>query len=119
MITLVFITDCHANHNVAIQVRPEEKPMYERFATRHGYQVAVRKPKNPTCDNCGNMTIRQTGSGNHRHCDLMGLYIPDEEMFPSCSMHTAVSKFERMMTERGRRNRHAAENTLRTKGGAA
>ena len=42
----------------------------------------------PTCDNCGLMTILKTGSGNHRHCDLMGLYIPDWEMFPTCSLHT-------------------------------
>ncbi len=42
----------------------------------------------PTCDNCGLMTIIKTGSGNHRHCDLMGLYIPDWEQFPTCSLHT-------------------------------
>ena len=42
----------------------------------------------PTCDNCGHMTIRQSGSGNHRHCDLIGLYIPDWEQFPTCSLHT-------------------------------
>ena len=42
----------------------------------------------PTCDNCGLMTIITSGSGIHRHCDLMGLYIPDWEMFPTCSLHT-------------------------------
>lgn len=42
----------------------------------------------PTCDNCGLMTIITSGSGTHRHCDLMGLYIPDWEMFPTCSLHT-------------------------------
>lgn len=41
----------------------------------------------PTCDNCLWMTIIKSGSGNHRHCDQMGLYIPDWEMYPSCSLH--------------------------------
>ena len=59
----------------------------------------------PTCDNCDMMTIRQSGSGNHRHCDLMGLYIPDNEQSPSCDLHSAISKFERMMTEAARRNK--------------
>ena len=49
----------------------------------------------PTCDNCGLMTILKTGSGNHRHCDLMGLYIPDWEQFPSCSLHTWTNKTSR------------------------
>lgn len=113
MITLVFIRSCHVKDNVAIAIRPEEKPMYERFAARHGYKVAVRKPKEPTCDNCDNMTILQTGSGNHRHCDFLNLYIPDNEQSPSCSFHSAVSKFERLLSSRGK----AKENTLR-KGGA-
>ena len=112
MITLVFIRSCHVKDNVAIAIRPEEKPMYERFAARHGYKVAVRKPKEPTCDNCDNMTILQTGSGNHRHCDLMGLYIPDNEQSPTCDLHMAISKFERLMSAKGK----VKENTFR-KGG--
>lgn len=105
MITLVFIHDCHASHNLAINIEPGERKMYERFATKHGYQVAVRKPKNPTCDNCAYMTIRKTGGGNHRHCDLIGFCIPDNEQSPSCDLHSAISKFERMMTEAARRNK--------------
>lgn len=47
-----------------------------------------KKPmREPVCDNCAHMTIMSTGSGNHRHCDLMWLYIPDCEMFPSCDRH--------------------------------
>lgn len=115
MITLVFIRSCHVKDNVAIAIRPEEKPMYERFAARHGYKVAVRKPKEPTCDNGDNMTILQTGSGNHRHCDLLNLYIPDNEMFPSCSYHSALMKFERMFSN----SKPRKANTLRTEGGAA
>ena len=114
MITLVFIRSCHASQNVVIEnVREAERPMYERFAKKHGYKMAVRKPKEPTCDNCDHMTIRRTGSGNHRHCDLMGLCIPDNEQSPSCSFHSAVSKFERMMSAKGK----VKENKMR-KGGA-
>ena len=49
-------------------------------------QVRVTQGKHqgePTCDNCLWMTIIKTGSGNHRHCDLMGLYIPDDGGFPA------------------------------------
>ena len=43
----------------------------------------------PTCDNCGLMSMRNFANGTtHRHCDIMGLFIPDEEMFPTCSLHT-------------------------------
>jgi len=43
----------------------------------------------PICDNCGLMSFRNFANGTvHRHCDIMGLFIPDEEMFPSCSLHT-------------------------------
>ena len=46
-------------------------------AMRKKVRVAEGKHQGePTCDNCGLMTILKTGSGNHRHCDLMGLYIP-------------------------------------------
>ncbi len=112
-VTLVMVRSCHVRENVAIEnVRPGERPMYERFATRHGFLVAVRKPKEPTCDNCANMTVRHTGSGNHRHCDLMGLYIPDNEQSPTCDLHMAISKFERLMSAKGK----VKENRLR-KGG--
>lgn len=113
MITLVLIRNGHTRDNVAIEnVREAERPMYERFATKHGYQVAVRRPKEPTCDNCDHMTIRRTVSGNHRHCDLMGLYIPDNEQSPTCDFHSAISKFERLLSSKGR----TKENTFK-KGG--
>lgn len=58
-------------------------------AMRKKVRVAEgRHQGEPTCDNCGLMTIIKSGSGNHRHCDLMGLYIPDWEQFPTCSLHT-------------------------------
>ena len=112
-ITLVAIIDCHASHNVRMNVKPEEKGYIKRFLKAHGYQVVERKPKpqEPTCDNCGNMAVRHTGSGNHRHCDLMNLYIPDNEMFPRCDYHTAVMKFQNRFSGKGR-----YENTMR-KGG--
>lgn len=96
MITLVLISDCHANNNVVFENLTEQESRGIRIlAKKEGYLVAERKPKEPTCDNCDNMTIRQTGSGNHRHCDLLNLYIPDNEVFPSCSYHKAIMKFER------------------------
>ena len=49
----------------------------------------------PTCDNCGLMTIITSGSGTHRHCDATGPYIPDWEMYPSCSLHTWQNKTSR------------------------
>jgi hypothetical protein len=58
------------------------------------------------------MTIRQTKDGNHRHCDLMGINIPDNEMFPSCSYHSALMKFQNKFNGKAR-----YQNTLR-KGGA-
>ena len=101
-VTLVAIIDCHASHNVRLEnVNPEEKGYIKRFLKAHGYQVVERKakPQEPTCDNCGHMTVRQTGSGNHRHCDL----------------HTALQRFNDIVT--GRRKGQRKENTLR-KGGA-
>ena len=39
----------------------------------------------PTYDNCGLMSLRTFRDGTiHRHCDILNLYIPDHEMFPSC-----------------------------------
>lgn len=94
-ITLVIMRDCHVGHNQEVTVKPEDAGIYRRLAAKRGWLVGERKPKEPTYDNCDNMTIRQTGSGNHRHCDLLNLYIPDNEMFPSCSYHKAIMKFER------------------------
>lgn len=112
MITLVFIRDCHSKNNVKIDVREEEKAMFEKLGEKTGYKVAVSKPKQPTCDNCDNMTIRKTGSGNHRHCDLLGLYIPDHDMFPSCDLHSAIAKFTKKFEGKKR-----LENTIK-EGGA-
>ena len=98
-IILVIFRDCHARHNLVVTANNErEERTYRRMATKQGYLVAVRKPKNPTCDNCDHMTIRNFKDGTaHRHCDLMGLYVPDNEQSPTCDLHTAISKFERMM----------------------
>lgn len=54
-----------------------------------------------TCDNCAWMTIISTGSGNHRRCEQMGIYIPDEEQFPTCAMHTKTNSKCRHMAETG------------------
>lgn len=112
-ITLVIIHDCHAKHNTVIEnVSPAERASIEQLARKNGCHVAERKPKEPTCDNCGNMTIRQTRDGNHRYCDLLNQYIPDNEMFPSCSYHTAVAKFQNKFSGKAR-----YANTMK-KGGA-
>lgn len=55
----------------------------------------------PVCDNCAWMTIVRTGSGNHRHCDLMGLYIPDREQSPSCTLHTWTNSTSRTLVRKG------------------
>ena len=111
-ITLVAIIDCHARNNVVLENLTEsESRGIRRMAAKKGFLVAERKPKEPTCDNCDHMTIRQTGSGNHRHCDLMGLYIPDNEQSPSCSFHSSVNKFLDRFSGKG-----TVQNTLR-KGG--
>ena len=109
MITLVAIIDCHASHNVRLEnVKPEEKGYIKRFLKKQGYQVVEREPKpaEPTCDNCANMAIRRNRSGeNYRRCMLFGQPIPDNEQSPTCDYHSAVSNFERMMTEAARRNK--------------
>ena len=103
MITLVIIRDCHARHNLVVTANTEtEERTYRRMATKQGYLVAVRKPKNPTCDNCNHMELRQVQGENTRYCGLMGLYIPDNEQSPTCGFHEAVSKFERMMTAKAK-----------------
>ena len=105
MITLVIIRDCHASHNQVVTANnAHEERTWRRMATKHGYLVAVRKPQDPTCDNCANMTVRNFRDGTaHRHCDLMGLYVPDNEQHPTCDFHQAVSKFEAMMTAHARK----------------
>ena len=113
-ITLVAIIDCHASHNVRMNVKPEEKGYIKRFLKAHGYQVVERKPKpqEPTCDNCGNMAIRQTRDGeNYRRCLLWGQAIPDNEQSPTCDYHTAVHKFLDRFSGKSR-----YENTMK-KGG--
>ena len=42
---------------------------YIQLAMRTG-QVAVRKPVEPTCDNCAHMDIKLTSGGNHRYCGI-------------------------------------------------
>ena len=114
-ITLVAIIDCHASHNVRMNVKPEEKGYIKRFLKAHGYQVVERKPKpqEPTCDNCGNMAIRQNRDGeNYRRCLLWGQVIPDNEQSPTCDYHTAVHKFLDRFS--GGKSRY--QNTIR-KGG--
>ena len=103
-VVLVIIRDCHARHNLVVTANTEtEERTYRRMATKQGYLVAVRKPKKPTCDNCANMTVRNIQGTGHRHCDLMGLYIPETEQSPTCNFHEAVSKFEAMMTAKARK----------------
>ena len=55
----------------------------------------------PTCDNCLWMTIIKSGSGNHRHCDQMNLYIPDWEQFPTCPLHTRMNRMSRNIATYG------------------
>ena len=70
----------------------------------------------PTCDNCLWMTILKSGSGNHRHCDQMNLYIPDWEMFPTCSLHTRMNRMSRTIATHGGVR---WETTIIKEGGAA
>lgn len=103
-IILVIIRDCHARHNLVVTANNErEERTYRRMATKQGYLVAVRKPKNPTCDNCDHMTIRNTHGENHRYCELMGQYIPDNEQSLSCDYHLAVEKFQRRVSAIGKK----------------
>ena len=85
-------------------------------AMRKKVRVAQgRHQGEPTCDNCGLMTIITSGSGTHRHCDAMGLYIPDWEQFPSCSLHTWQNKTSSALARIGVK----WETTIVKKGGAA
>lgn len=59
-------------------------------------QVRVTQGKHqcePTCDNCGLMSFRNFRDGStHRYCGILGLYIPDQEMYPSCNLHTRQNR---------------------------
>lgn len=45
--------------------------------------------REPTCDNCHCMGFRKDRQGEaHRYCGLYHNWIPDNEMFPSCNMHS-------------------------------
>lgn len=55
----------------------------------------------PTCDNCPSMIIRHTGSGNHRYCGQMHLFIPDYEMFPSCENHPWINRLANVAVRKG------------------
>lgn len=119
MITLVLIHSCHAKDNVVFEnLTEQESAGIRKLAKREGYLVAERKakPQEPTCDNCGHMTIRQNRDGeNYRRCLLRGQVIPDNEQSPSCDFHTALQRFEDIVT--GRRKGQRKENTFK-KGGA-
>lgn len=73
----------------------------EKKIMRHVRPAEGKHQTEPTCDNCGLMTIRQTASGNHRHCDLYGLFIPDQEMYPSCELHTRMNRTSRQLALHG------------------
>ncbi len=111
-IILVIIKDCHASHNeVVVAKTPRDERRIKLTAIANGYLVAERKrkPAEPTCDNCDHMSIRTFKDGStHRHCDLMGLYIPDNEQSPTCDLHTAINKFERMMTAKAKARKGGA-----------
>ena len=105
-IILVIIKDCHAKHNEVVEAKtPREERKIRLKAMAKGYLVAERKrkPTEPTCDNCDHMTIRNTHGDNHRYCELMGQYIPDNEQSPSCDYHLAVEKFQRRVSALGRK----------------
>ncbi len=56
----------------------------------------------PTCDNCGLMTVRSFKDGTaHRHCDLLGLYIPDCEQFATCGLHTWQNRTSSALARKG------------------
>ena len=47
-IILVIFRDCHARHNLVVTANNErEERTYRRMATKQGYLVAVRKPRQP------------------------------------------------------------------------
>ena len=106
--TLVVIRDCHAKNNLTVIARTaDDEKLYRKMAARKEWKVAVRKrnpTQEPTCDNCNSMELRRTSDGaNHRWCDMHGQWIPDTEQSPVCDFHSAVSKFENMMTAKARK----------------
>ena len=107
MKTLVIFRDCHSSHNIVVKAyNDDDEALYRKMAAKKGWKVAVRKPVEPTCDNCAHMDIRQNAHGeNYRHCGLFGQWIPDNEQFPACDYHTAVRKFEDMMTATAKERR--------------
>ena len=63
--------------------------------------VSGKHQGEPTCDNCGLMAFRNFRDGStHRHCDAIGLYIPDWEMFPTCSLHTWMNEASRKLAKK-------------------
>lgn len=110
MKTLVIFRDCHSkNIIVTTAANDREEERIRLRAISKGYLVAVRKPKDPTCDNCNHKSTRIFKDGTtHRHCDLMGLYIPDNEQSPTCDLHSAINKFERMMTDKAKARKGGA-----------
>lgn len=95
--TLVVIRDCHAKNNFTVTANnADDEALYRKMAAKKQWKVAVRKPKTPkepSCDNCASMDIRQTRDGaNHRWCDLHGQWIPDNEQSPVCDLHRAFCR---------------------------
>lgn len=72
-----------------------------RNSLRHLRLAEGRHQSEPTCDNCLWMTIVGTASGNHRHCDQMGLYIPDHDIHPTCQLHHRTSRISRTLAAKG------------------
>ena len=103
MKTLVIFRDCHAAHNIVVNAHTEyDEALYRKMAAKKGWRVAVRKPIEPTCDNCAHMDIKNTRAGNHRRCGLFGQWIPDNENAPVCYYHAAVRKFEDAMAKKAK-----------------
>lgn len=105
--TLVVIRDCHAKNNLVVTARSaDDEALYRKMAAKKQWKVAVRKPKRekqPTCDNCASMELRQTRDGaNHRWCDLYGQWVPDTEQSPLCDHHSALKgAFSLTLTKAG------------------
>ena len=78
--------------------------------------VSGKHQGEPTCDNCGMMAFRNFRDGStHRHCDAIGLYIPDREMFPTCELHTWQNRTSSTLARIGVK----WETTIVKEGGAA
>jgi len=69
------------------------KPTMKRAMRKQVRVTQGQHHAEPTCDNCGLMSYRNFRDGStHRHCDILGLFIPDHEMFPSCQLHTWMNR---------------------------